>query len=93
MFDTGNIFVYLCTSSKLKETFQLVDFKQTHGSLMPGSRFGSSLAKLGYFDGDGYMDFAVGAPFAGRNHEGAVFIYRGRKLFDFDGNLFLMQNK
>jgi len=82
-FDTGNIFVY--NYSKSAEEFQLVNFKDLKGDLLPGSRFGASLANLGFLDKDIFMDFAVGAPFAGANHEGAVFIYHGRSNLNFEG--------
>jgi hypothetical protein len=50
-----------------------------------GSRFGASLANLGDLQLDGFEDFAVGAPYDGDNHEGAIYIYRGCKDFNFQG--------
>ena len=44
------------------------------------------MANLGYLDSDNYEDFAVGAPYDGQKREGAVFIYRGSRNFNFDGN-------
>ena len=40
-------------------------------------RFGMALAYLGDIDNDGYGDFAVGAPYAGIEGRGAVYIYQG----------------
>ena len=39
---------------------------------------GKSVACLGDLDGDGKDDFAIGAPRAGKNREGAVYIFYGR---------------
>jgi hypothetical protein len=55
-------------------------------NLVGGSRFGASLANLGDLQFDGFQDFAVGAPFDGDNHEGAIYIYRGSPDFNFQGN-------
>uniref|UniRef100_A0A8C9VCV5 Integrin subunit alpha 8 n=1 Tax=Scleropages formosus TaxID=113540 RepID=A0A8C9VCV5_SCLFO len=41
-------------------------------------RFGSSVASLGDLNQDGFHDIAVGAPFAGEDRRGRVFIYNGR---------------
>lgn len=38
-----------------------------------------SLASLGDIDRDGYGDFVVGAPYAGPNGRGAVYIYHGSR--------------
>ncbi|XP_040260879.1 LOW QUALITY PROTEIN: integrin alpha-V-like [Bufo bufo] len=42
------------------------------------SRFGSSIAPLGDLDQDGFNDIAIGAPYAGENKRGLVYIYNGR---------------
>ena len=60
------------------------------GELRSGSRFGSSIANIGDIQRDGFEDFAVGAPYAGENGKGAVFIYRGSKFFydkEYNGKL------
>ncbi|GJQ71792.1 putative integrin alpha [Trypoxylus dichotomus] len=41
------------------------------------SRFGLSLTSLGDINLDGYMDFAVGAPYDGKFERGAVYIFHG----------------
>ncbi|KAG9477729.1 hypothetical protein GDO78_012965 [Eleutherodactylus coqui] len=42
------------------------------------SRFGSSIAPLGDLDQDGFNDVAIGAPYAGENKRGLVYIYNGK---------------
>ncbi|XP_064195334.1 integrin alpha-8 [Anguilla rostrata] len=41
-------------------------------------RFGSAVASLGDLNQDGFHDVAVGAPFAGEDRRGRVFIYNGQ---------------
>uniref|UniRef100_A0A8B9KE28 Integrin, alpha 8 n=1 Tax=Astyanax mexicanus TaxID=7994 RepID=A0A8B9KE28_ASTMX len=41
-------------------------------------RYGSAIAPLGDINQDGYLDVAVGAPFAGDDRGGRVFIYNGQ---------------
>uniref|UniRef100_A0AAR2K6D3 Integrin alpha-2 domain-containing protein n=1 Tax=Pygocentrus nattereri TaxID=42514 RepID=A0AAR2K6D3_PYGNA len=42
-------------------------------------RYGSAIAPLGDINQDGYLDVAVGAPFAGDDRGGLVFIYNGQR--------------
>ena len=51
------------------------------GPLTSGSRYGTALLNLGKLDGDKCEDFAVGAPYDGEDHSGAIYIYRGSKDF------------
>ncbi|MCB9596419.1 MAG: FG-GAP repeat protein [Sandaracinaceae bacterium] len=51
----------------------------------PGDRFGSAIARLGDVNGDGYFDFAVGAPDA--RGEGSVYVYYGQARASFAGTL------
>ena len=51
--------------------------------LTGGSRFGFSVANIGDIHGDGLQDFAVGAPMAGQNGKGAVFVFHGCYDFKF----------
>ena len=55
--------------------------------LASGSRFGSAIANLGDLQKDGLDDFAVGAPYDGSDHEGAIYIYRGTIDFNFESML------
>lgn len=48
------------------------------GSNTPRAQFGSSIAVVGDLNMDGYLDFAVGAPY--ENGRGAVYLYQGRPL-------------
>ncbi len=41
--------------------------------------FGSEVRGIGDFNGDGYADFAIGAPIAGGNMNGQVLIYAGNQ--------------
>ncbi|KAI1885477.1 hypothetical protein AGOR_G00204100 [Albula goreensis] len=41
-------------------------------------RFGSAVTSLGDLNQDGFQDVAVGAPFAGEDRRGRVFIYNGQ---------------
>ena len=52
--------------------------------LASGSRFGSAIANLGDLQKDGFEDFAVGAPYDGADHGGAIYVYRGTKDFNFE---------
>ena len=51
--------------------------------LTEGSRFGFSVANIGDIHNDGLQDFAVGAPMAGNNGKGAVFVFHGCYDFKF----------
>lgn len=68
----GAIFVYLGSPSGLVTTPQRV----IEGS-GPNRNFGTSVACAGDVDVDGYSDVIVGAPGAGANGEGVVYLYRG----------------
>ncbi|XP_062841312.1 integrin alpha-8 [Trichomycterus rosablanca] len=41
-------------------------------------RYGSAIAPLGDINQDGFLDVAIGAPFAGEDRGGRVFIYNGQ---------------
>ncbi|MBC8330294.1 MAG: FG-GAP repeat protein, partial [Planctomycetes bacterium] len=67
-----------------REAGSVAVFSGADGSLIhllqgagPLGRFGSAACGLGDLDGDGYDDFAVGAPGAGAQEQGSVVIYSG----------------
>ncbi|XP_013779057.2 integrin alpha-8-like [Limulus polyphemus] len=70
-YEKGRVYVY----------YQATDHKFLQKDHLEGTdskgRFGLALASLGDVDGDSYEDFAVGAPYAGKNERGIVFIYLG----------------
>ena len=57
---------------------------QKEEDLRSRSRFGACLAHIGDLDGDGYQDFAIGAPY---EDHGAVYVYRGHEHFEIDGEM------
>nr|XP_054932188.1 integrin alpha-PS2-like [Dermacentor andersoni] len=70
-YERGRVHVYLQKATKKLERATFLDGDQTKG------RFGMSLCSLGDLDRDGYQDFAVGAPYAGPDSRGAVYIFLG----------------
>ncbi|XP_076328062.1 integrin alpha-9-like isoform X2 [Tachypleus tridentatus] len=68
--DEGRVYLYLSDGVGL----QLSSVKLI-GSKTYNSRFGSTLAKVGDLDQDGYLDVAIGAPY--EDDRGAVYIYNG----------------
>ena len=46
-------------------------------------RFGSTISNVGDLNGDGYLDFAVNAPFGGKDGNGVIYIYNGMRLDKF----------
>jgi hypothetical protein len=54
-----------------------------------GDGFGSTPSAAGDVNGDGYADFAVGAPAAGPNTDGLVYIYLGAPTLDVTADLVL----
>ncbi|XP_050462452.1 integrin alpha-PS2 isoform X1 [Cataglyphis hispanica] len=72
--ETGRIYViYQGDGAEKFRRFDIRDGESNRG------RFGLSLASLGDIDRDGYGDFVVGAPYAGPNGRGAVYIYHGSR--------------
>ncbi|XP_067825155.1 integrin alpha-8-like [Heptranchias perlo] len=70
--EVGRVYAYLQEQPGfLKEPSQTFTGTDKFG------RFGSAIATLGDLNSDGYKDIAVGAPFAGEDGNGRVFIYLG----------------
>ncbi|XP_064455388.1 integrin alpha-PS2-like [Ornithodoros turicata] len=70
-YERGRVYVYQQSKIHRFEDFTSLDGEHTKG------RFGMSVANIGDIDRDGYNDFAVGAPYAGENGHGIVYIYHG----------------
>ncbi len=52
---------------------------------LPGGRFGSSITGAGDFDGDGFDDLLIGAPFS--ENTGKAYLYKGSVYFDVVSDL------
>ncbi|XP_067881088.1 integrin alpha-5-like isoform X2 [Heterodontus francisci] len=70
--EVGRVYIYLQTSLLEFNVSQNLTGTDAYG------RYGTSVAVLGDLDQDGFNDVAVGAPYAGDNHQGLVYIYNGR---------------
>jgi hypothetical protein len=72
--DEGRVEAYLGGAEGLTEA---AGWSAT--GVQAGARFGSSASTVGDLDGDGFDDFAIGAPLHdnGETNEGAVFVYSG----------------
>ncbi|XP_022084951.1 integrin alpha-8-like [Acanthaster planci] len=72
-WEVGRVYVYC----------QVVDGHFTKTDVMtgthPGGQFGFSVAAIGDVNKDGFNDVAVGAPFAGEDGSGIVYIFQGRR--------------
>ncbi|KAK0093386.1 hypothetical protein PV326_013612 [Microctonus aethiopoides] len=71
--ETGRIYIFYGKGPDKYREFVTRDGESNRG------RFGLSLASLGDIDRDGYGDFAVGAPYAGAESRGAIYIYHGSR--------------
>ncbi|XP_024433777.1 integrin alpha-8 [Desmodus rotundus] len=69
--EVGQVYLYMQVSTLLFEDPQVLAGTEVFG------RFGSAVAHLGDLNQDGYNDVAIGAPFAGPDGRGKVFIYNG----------------
>ena len=77
-YDTGRVDIYLREGSSSSSS-NPNEFSFRHISLMGAqarSRFGSTLARLGDLNDDGYQDLAVSAPYEDQG-AGCVYIYHG----------------
>ncbi|XP_074108875.1 integrin subunit alpha inflated isoform X2 [Cotesia typhae] len=72
-YETGRIYIFYGKGPDKYRQYVTKDGESNRG------RFGLSLASLGDLDRDGYGDFAVGAPYAGPEGRGSVYIYYGSR--------------
>ncbi|XP_070584078.1 integrin alpha-IIb isoform X2 [Erythrolamprus reginae] len=75
LYEVGRVYLYLQQKSRrpYRTPWQKLTGTDIYG------RFGMAIAPLGDIDQDGYIDIAIGAPFAGQDGGGQVYIYRGQK--------------
>ncbi|XP_061444215.1 integrin alpha-IIb isoform X2 [Rhineura floridana] len=74
LYEVGRVYLYLQrkTPTAYSTPWQTLTGMDVYG------RFGMAIAPLGDIDQDGYIDIAIGAPFAGQDGGGRVYIYRGQ---------------
>ncbi|XP_052258576.1 integrin alpha-8-like isoform X2 [Dreissena polymorpha] len=76
-FETGRVYIFYQTSNSnpgrsfTKRNKDVLDGQDSQG------RFGLAVAAIGDIDYDNYNDIAVGAPYAGKDGRGVVYIYHG----------------
>ncbi|XP_063156602.1 integrin alpha-IIb isoform X2 [Candoia aspera] len=73
LYEVGRVYLYLQRRRPhpYRTPWQMLTGTDVYG------RFGMAIAPLGDIDQDGYIDIAIGAPFAGQDGGGYVYIYRG----------------
>ncbi|VDP02768.1 unnamed protein product [Heligmosomoides polygyrus] len=72
-YDVGKVVVFFQTAPGVFDRTTVIVGEDQWG------RFGFSLAVAGDLNQDGYNDFVVGAPYAGKDKAGAVYIMHGTK--------------
>ncbi|XP_053119523.1 integrin alpha-IIb [Hemicordylus capensis] len=72
-YEVGRVYLYL--QQKTHRRFSTPQQKLTGTDVF--GRFGMAISSLGDVDQDGYTDIAIGAPYAGQNGRGRVYIYCG----------------
>ncbi|XP_055880602.1 integrin alpha pat-2-like isoform X3 [Biomphalaria glabrata] len=74
-FDNGRVYIFYQTSDK--------KFRPQRRDILDGpdseSRFGMAVSGLRDINYDGFEDLCVGAPYAGEDKRGAIYIYHGSK--------------
>uniref|UniRef100_A0A8C5S306 Integrin alpha-2 domain-containing protein n=1 Tax=Laticauda laticaudata TaxID=8630 RepID=A0A8C5S306_LATLA len=73
LYEVGRVYLYL---QRRNPRPYRTPWQKLTGTDIYG-RFGMAIASLGDIDQDGYTDIAIGAPFAGQDGGGQVYIYRG----------------
>ncbi|KAM6450015.1 integrin alpha-IIb isoform 2-T2 [Liasis olivaceus] len=73
LYEVGRVYLYL---QRRRPHPYSTPWQTLTGTDVYG-RFGMAIAPLGDIDQDGYIDIAIGAPFAGQDGGGQVYIYRG----------------
>ncbi|MBK8286456.1 MAG: FG-GAP repeat protein, partial [Ahniella sp.] len=88
--DSGAAFLHAGTAGRFA-TVPMWEVLSPQG----GAQFGTTVAGIGDVNGDGYMDFAVGAPFLdnGQTDEGGVYIYFGGTTISTTSTAFLEVNQ
>ncbi|XP_060111252.1 integrin alpha-IIb [Heteronotia binoei] len=74
LYEVGRVYLYL--QRKTPQAYS-VPWQKLTGTEAYG-HFGMAIAPLGDVDQDGYTDIAIGAPFAGQEVGGRVYIYSGQ---------------
>nr|XP_056719720.1 integrin alpha-IIb [Euleptes europaea] len=74
LYEVGRVYLYLQRNTPQAYS---VPWQKLTGMDVYG-RFGMAIAPLGDMDQDGYTDIAIGAPFAGQDGGGRVYIHRGQ---------------
>ncbi|XP_053216463.1 integrin alpha-IIb [Podarcis raffonei] len=75
LYEVGRVYLYL---QQKTPTAYSTPWQRLTGTDVYG-RFGMAIASLGDIDQDGCTDIAIGAPFAGQDGGGRVYIYRGHR--------------
>uniref|UniRef100_A0A670JFS3 Integrin subunit alpha 2b n=1 Tax=Podarcis muralis TaxID=64176 RepID=A0A670JFS3_PODMU len=75
LYEVGRVYLYL---QQKTPTAYITPWQRLTGTDVYG-RFGMAIASLGDIDQDGCTDIAIGAPFAGQDGGGRVYIYRGHR--------------
>ncbi|CAL1533806.1 unnamed protein product [Lymnaea stagnalis] len=80
-FDTGRVYIYYQSADV--SSFLQKKFRSQRRDILDGyssqSRFGMAISGVGDINYDGYDDLCVGAPYAGDDKAGAIYIYHGSK--------------
>ncbi|XP_070139070.1 integrin alpha-PS2 isoform X2 [Drosophila bipectinata] len=76
-YDVGRVYILLQGGPNFQKRWYIEHIRDGYQSK---GRFGLALTTLGDVNGDGYGDFAVGAPYDGPEGRGVVYIFHGSPL-------------